>query len=907
MPRTADRAASRRARSGPASSALAALVALAAALAFAFAGPAAAQAAADRGLRPQGPLGWPEEQRAFLQDGPGLLLTAAQRSELLGLDEAGRQRFIERFLADPLPATPDNELVTGIERRAALGGAEFPSPTDVRWQLLFLRGTPVERLVIDCGVTYKPLEVWRYGPEGRSSTGDVRAVVVYEPAPGDPWRLWLPHDAKRALYSREMEYWLDQWEELRGEGLMRARRFDLTACKETRRVEEATGVLALTGYREDRPRAEDYQAYLAAPTDLAAWAARAAATPAPPEPPRLALGDARVFFPERHGQLVVTRVVVSLPPDSGALPAATPEPTSVVEAAAPAFGTPLDEPVAELAGESGDHELRLLVEGLLEQGGRVHDTFRARFRPRAGGEEPLDLVVDRPLRPGLDYLLRLTVRDEVSGAARRSALAFRVPPEPQPLPAPAPGVQVVAGDLGGDPSRSTADTVTLLPPSDDVVLGLWRAQALVTGERIARVAFLVDGEPQLSRNRPPYSAELRLARFPREQVIRVEGYDAEGDLVAADQVVLNQPRGRLRVLVVEPPRGARVHGEVPAHAEVTVPDGRRVERVEFRLNDAVLASLEAPPWRTTVQVPSGDEIAYLTVIAFLDDGSQAEDVRFLNAPGFVEELDVSLVELYASAVDGRGEPVSGLGAEDFEVLEQGRPQTLARFEEVRNLPLTVGMLIDTSGSMTSSLVEAQRAAQEFLRDVIRPSDQSFAVAFDDRVNLLMPPTDDVEAVSGALQGLRAQGATALHDAIVRSLYLFRGLEGQKALVLLSDGDDTTSSLEFDDALEYARRAGVAVYTIGLGVGRTQILLRGKLEQLAAATGGRSFFISKADELSGTLGELAGVYDEIENELRSRYLLAYAPDEPPTAGEFRPVEVRVLRRGVSARAPKGYYR
>jgi VWFA-related protein len=544
----------------------------------------------------------------------------------------------------------------------------------------------------------------------------------------------------------------------------------------------------------------------------------------------------------------------------------------------------------------------VVVEGVIEAAGKVHESFRVRFRPDAPDDpRPVALVVDRPLRPGDGYLVRLAVRDEVSGRSARVAGAFTVPGEPQPEAAAVADVDIVLA-LGEDLQRERiagADSLLLVPPEEVVVLGLWRAEALVTGERIARVVFMVDGVPQLTRSRPPFSAELRLENVPREQVVRVEGYDAGGLLVAADEVVVNQPRGELRVRIVEPARGTRASGAITARAEVTVPDGRRVERVEFLVNDEVVETRDRPPWEAAVDVPGGGELVYLAVAAVLDDGRRAEDVRFLNAPGYMEEVDVSLVELYVTAAGRDGRPVAGLAEADFQVLEDGRPQVVRKFEEVRDLPLAVGLVLDTSGSMQASLAEAQRAADGFLRNVIRPGDTAFAVAFSNAPRLLVPPTDDVDAVADALAGLRADGWTVLHDALVTSLYYFRGLEGQKALVVLSDGDDTASAVSFADALEYARRMNAAVYTIGLGVGVLNLPIRRKLDGLAQSTGGRSFFIGSADEL-------ATVYDEIEEELRSRYLLAYAPDRSRGDGAFRRVEVKVKQPGVSGRTMQGYY-
>jgi Ca-activated chloride channel homolog len=889
-------------------------------------------------------VAWPEEQRAFLQDGPGWLLDGGQVAALLAMDEAARQRWIDDFLSrDPLPETPENELAAGIAARRAALIAAYTSPSDVRSRLLFLHGPPAERLVLDCGQAFRPIEIWSFGEPGRvQRTGAVDAVLVYQSAPGSPWRLWLPQHGKRVLYTQDMEHWLEDWEELTGSGFMRAERFDLQVCRRARRVDRVTGVKGLADADRTRPRAEDYQAFLHPPTDLAAWARVAAATPVESAAPELALGDLTVRFPRREGQRLVSRFVVELPP--GAAEAAVRE--GRVGVSSTAWDAAFEEDGAEDAGDgsaadppaateevgredevvagadSGAHaadrpeadaeteadpdaerELRLVVEGLVERDGGVLDTFRVRFRPDAPAEgQPVALVVDRPLRPNASYLVRLAVRDEVSGRSGRVTAAFRVPATARPEDAAEPREDLVVA-LGEDLAREAipgADHLLLVPPEETVVLGLWRAEALVSGSRIARVAFLVDGEVQMTRSRPPYTAELRLDRFPREQVVGAIGYDADGEVVAADEVVVNQPRGELRVRIVEPPRGIRAAGRLTARAEITVPDGRRVERVEIEVNDRPAAVLERPPWAAPIEVPAGGELVYLSITAWLDDGRQAEDVRILNAPGYMEEVDVSLVELYVAAVDRGNLPVPGLTVGDFRVLEDGRPQEIRRFEEVEDLPLAVGLVIDTSGSMQDSLAEAQRAAEGFLRSVVRPGDTAFALAFSSQPVLLVPPTDDVDAVADALSGLRADGWTVLHDALVTALYYFRGIEGQKAMVLLSDGDDTTSTVPFEDALEYARRMNTAVYTIGLNVGRLNVPVRRKLEELARSTGGRSFFVGQASELEG-------IYEVIEKELRSRYLLSYSSDRARSEGEgFRGVAVEVAKPGVTGRTIKGYY-
>ena len=368
------------------------------------------------------PTLWPESERAFFQDGPGLLLSDERRRELLALDPEARRLAIEDFLGlDPIPETPANELQEGIARRLRLVEAENLSPLDARARLLFLNGPPAERKILQCGAAFRPLEIWAYrdGGDGggvsladESGTGGeappAHRLVVFEPAPGAAWRLWTPADAKSTLYTSEMEYWLEQWEELNG-NLIRAVRFDLQLCKEARLVDRATGIRGLTDAQRGRPRPEEVERFVAPPADLAAWSRAAAATEPPEAAKPLGAEWAGAYFPAARGQRVVARVVVKLPADA-----------------------PM-----EVATDGDKPELRLRIDGLVEQDGEIFDRFSVRFKlPPPEASTPVGLALERALRPGRAVVVRLQVADEVSGRETRLARGLAVPAEAQPVVEP---------------------------------------------------------------------------------------------------------------------------------------------------------------------------------------------------------------------------------------------------------------------------------------------------------------------------------------------------------------------------------------------------------------------------------------------------------------------------------------
>ncbi len=162
----------------------------------------------------------------------------------------------------------------------------------------------------------------------------------------------------------------------------------------------------------------------------------------------------------------------------------------------------------------------------------------------------------------------------------------------------------------------------------------------------------------------------------------------------------------------------------------------------------------------------------------------------------------------------------------------------------------------------------------------------------------MPFTNKLDVLAGGLANLTAEGETALFDTLVYTLHYFAGLKGKRALILLSDGQDSASRHSFDDTLEFARRTGVAIYTIGINLEHRDVLVRSQLRRLARETAGHFFFITGSYELKS-------IYARIEEELRTQYFLGYQSSNG-SSDSFRTVEVRVKEPGLEAKTIPGYY-
>ena len=274
-------------------------------------------------------------------------------------------------------------------------------------------------------------------------------------------------------------------------------------------------------------------------------------------------------------------------------------------------------------------------------------------------------------------------------------------------------------------------------------------------------------------------------------------------------------------------------------------------------------------------------------------------------PTFRTGIDVVSLNVTVSDRDGRF--VTGIEPEEFLVYEDGVLQEITFFSR-RQLPIALALLIDTSASMDERMTTAQEAAIGFARR-LRPEDLAEVIDFDSRVDILQTFTNDVDKLELAIRQTSAGGSTSLYNALYTSLRELAKAPlrvediRREAIIVLSDGEDTSSVVAYEEVLELAKRSETSIYTIGLrsdegsrtGFREADFVLR----QLAQETGGRSFFPETADEL-------ARIYEQISDELSSQYSIGYSSANPLRNGRWRRLVVRVERDELTARTKQGYY-
>lgn len=417
-------------------------------------------------------------------------------------------------------------------------------------------------------------------------------------------------------------------------------------------------------------------------------------------------------------------------------------------------------------------------------------------------------------------------------------------------------------------------------------------------ENTASVEFFHDDRALGRRNRAPWTVSIPLGEIIRRTEVRAVALDDEGNFLGEDAIVLNNPSGQIGVKILLAPEASAIDGE--RTITVAVSGGNEIQQVNLHLDAELIARWAACPCVVEVPVERLGQAAILSAEAIDADGTRGDAVVNLGGDGgFAGSVRVELVELPVVVLDARGAPVTGLSQPDFEVFEDGVPVQVEGFGTTQNLPLSLAIAVDTSGSMIEDFPKVRAAVRGFTDELLEPGDQTVLIRFawDARVEVAW--TDDIRKLVGNLDTVQPEGGTSLHDAVVRSLEQFRGRRGRQAVVLLTDGEDTTSRTGWNTAERFAHTMRIPIFSIGLGVGKLAFASRKVLGGLADETGGEAFFPKNVEELPA-------VYARIAELLRSQYLLWYTSPSDKPAEEFRKIEVRTASPEHTVKTISGYY-
>jgi VWFA-related protein len=263
------------------------------------------------------------------------------------------------------------------------------------------------------------------------------------------------------------------------------------------------------------------------------------------------------------------------------------------------------------------------------------------------------------------------------------------------------------------------------------------------------------------------------------------------------------------------------------------------------------------------------------------------------------------VDLIFTVTDKHGAFVTGLQQQNFGLLDDGRPpERVIRFVQQTNLPLRVGIMLDTSSSIRQRFIFEQNAATDFLLQVLHQADRAFVEGFDVQTDITQDFTNRIDLLDSGIRKLKPGGGTALFDSLYKTcrdqmLTLQQTNDVRKAIVLVSDGDDDYSRATVNDAVKMCQRAETIVYTISTSTGPSRDKGDDVLQQIADATGGQAFFPTRMEDV-------AQGFHNIEVELRSQYSLVYRPANFKQDGSFRTIYLQSLDPRYSVRAKKGYF-
>jgi Ca-activated chloride channel homolog len=371
-----------------------------------------------------------------------------------------------------------------------------------------------------------------------------------------------------------------------------------------------------------------------------------------------------------------------------------------------------------------------------------------------------------------------------------------------------------------------------------------------------------------------------------------------------DKNIPKPPQVRSRkgfsIRITNPAHNDFRYGRSQIDAEVTAADPALVEKVEFFVDDRLVFIDTEAPYTCFFDFGTEPRSWVIRATAYHREGVTVSDTVILKRVVLNYAVQVNRVLLYATAYSKEGERhfALDLNRDDLVLEEDGVRQTIIDFYNEKR-PVALAVILDSSGSMQPAMDKVHNAASRFV-DTLGAEDKALVIDFDEKVFLLQDLTGDKNLLRKAITSTSALGGTALYDALYASFRRLRAIEGRKAIILLTDGDDTASKFSFKRVLDEAKISDIIIFPIGMGTTVLDVDLRHVLKTLAEETGGRAYFPSKVEELEG-------VYGQIAEELKSQYYVTYEPTNTVWDGRWRKIKLSgAPGKNLDVRTRSGYY-
>jgi Ca-activated chloride channel family protein len=351
-----------------------------------------------------------------------------------------------------------------------------------------------------------------------------------------------------------------------------------------------------------------------------------------------------------------------------------------------------------------------------------------------------------------------------------------------------------------------------------------------------------------------------------------------------------------KFLIVSPPEDSYVSGPFQLRARIEpVTKMDLLVSVEFFADGKQVCRIEQSPF--ACEWDAGPRVLphVIRAVGTLKDGRRLTHTVRTKDPGYVDSVDVDVVQVTVAVTGGDGKFVKGLPREAFRVFEDDKPQTITHFAS-ENIPLEMVVAVDVSGSMADAMDVLKNAVRKFLTR-LSATDQVTLVGFNDNVFTLARRESNMTARSRAVDRLAPWGGTSLYDAIIKSLEMLGRQTGRRSLVVFSDGDDVNSHATMEAAIKRAEASDATLYMVGQGRATRIDKLKKLLDRLAETSGGRAFHTEKDDELDSA-------FESIIEELSNQYLISYPPTNATRDGSWRRIKVEV-KGDYRVRARQGY--